>query len=179
MPARGKIRGLPADVQRELEARLISQGFAGYRELADWLAGQGYEISHAAVHRHGQALERRIAQIDASTRAATALMETNPDAEGNLAAATLKAAQSCLFDLLMAAEDGAVDPDVLAKTVRAAADAARANVTIQRERERVLAEVKRRAEESAEALERDHGAALPPDVLRRIRRDIYGIHDAV
>ena len=141
MPARSTLGGLPIDAQKRIEARMIAQNFREYTELAEWLSVEGYEISRSALHRHGQKLEKRIAQIDASTRAAAALMESNPDAESNLAAATLKAAQSRLFDLIMAADAEEVSVKDLAAALKAASEGARADVVIQRERKRVLAEV--------------------------------------
>ena len=142
MPAKGKCETLPPDMRKRLDARLIDRGFANYREFREWLLGEGYEISHATVHRYANRLEQRIAQIDSSTRAASALMESNPDAEGNLSAATIKAAQSGLFDLIMAVERGDTDKmtEVLKVVGRTTADLARADIALRRERERALAE---------------------------------------
>jgi len=176
MPRPSKIATLPADVQQRLDARLIAQGFAGYHALSAWLSEEGYQISHAAVHRHGQALERRIAQIDASTQAARALMAHDPDAEGNLAAASIKLAQSRMFDFLMAAEAG--DPREMTAAARALADLGRATVTINRERERVLTKAAEVAVKSAQKAARASGHELPKDALLTIRRDVYGIYDA-
>lgn len=166
MPARAKIAQLPVEVRQRLEAKCIELGFSRYHELSDWLASEGYRISRSAVHRHGHALERRLAQIDASTRAAAALMDSNPDAEGNLAAATIKAAQSGLFELLMAADTDSVDSEalgnLLARVGRTAADLARADVTIRRERERVLAAATKAIEREAkrQGLSGDMATAL-------------------
>ena len=142
MPARGKIATLSADMQRRFEAKCIELGFSRYRELSEWAATQGISIHYSTASRWGKQLERRISQIDASTRAAAALMESNPDAEGNLAAATLKAAQSRLFDLTMAAGAEELSVKDLTATLKAAAEGARASVVIQRERERVVAAVR-------------------------------------
>ena len=143
MPARGKIAMLPADVRERLEARLIGQGFSGYTEISEWLAGEGYQISRSSLHRHGDQLERRIAQIEASTQAAEALMARTDD-KASLAAASIKAAQSQLFDFMMALEGG--DPKEIALCARAVADLARATVTIRRERERTLADAQKAVE---------------------------------
>ena len=101
----------------------------------EWLSSKGYEISRSSIHRHGQALERRLAQIDAATRAAETLM-SRPDDKGNLAAATIKSAQSHLFDLMVATESD--DPKELAAAARAIADLARADVAVRRERKRAI-----------------------------------------
>ena len=180
MPARAKVDLLPADVREELDQEIVERGFARYVDLSEWLAERGYSIGKSALAEHGGKLEKRLRQIEASTRAAGALMALNPDEEGDLAAATLKAGQSALFDLFMAQESE--DLKELSVAVRAAADAARANVTIGRERARIvkqaLEEAAQRAAESADKVARESGNALPPEALLTIRRDVYGIHDA-
>ncbi len=160
MPARSKISGLPARLQERLDAELIKRGFRDYIPLSEWLMEEGYEISHAAVHRHGQALERRLSRIDASTQAAKALMAHDPDAEGNLAAASIKLAQTRMFDFLMAAEEG--DPREMTAAARALADLGRASVTINRERERVLAKAAKAVAQEArrQGLPSDMAAAF-------------------
>lgn len=135
MPARAQIATLPDELRQKLEARLIAQGFGGYTELAEWLGAEGCEISRSAIHRHGQALERRLQQIEASTRAAEAMM-ARPDDQGTLAAATIKSAQSQLFEFMLALETE--DAKEIAAAARAIADLARADVTVRRERKRAL-----------------------------------------
>lgn len=60
MAPRSKIERLPQDVRKEIEQRLIANGFGDYEAIADDLYARGYRISKSAVHRHGHELERRI-----------------------------------------------------------------------------------------------------------------------
>ena len=56
-----------------------------------------------------------------------------------------------------------------------------AEVGTRRERDRMEAFAKRAADqavESAKRVAKEAGNALPPEALQRIRRDVYGIHDA-
>ena len=164
MPARGKIAVLPPEARKRLEARLIAQGFGAYAELAEWLSGEGYEISRSSLHRHGQALERRLAQIETSTRAAEALM-ARPDDKGTLAAATIKSAQSQLFEFMLALETE--DPKEIAAAARAIADLARADVTVRRERKRALDDAERAADR---AMKRQGLTGSTADAIREALR---------
>ena len=177
MPQRSSIARLPSDVQSALEARLVKQGFGDYSALAEWLADQGYQISRSAVHRHGVQLERRLKQIQASTQAAESLRAASPDDEDALSDSALRLVQSRIFDLLMAAEDDEIDMKEISGAARAIADTARAKTVVGRERRAILKEAAERAARSAEEAARDVGTTLPPEVLQRIRRDVYGIHD--
>ncbi len=170
MPRRSSVLSLPPALRAALEQRMVEMGFADYSALVAWLRAQGAPaVSRSALHRHGQQLERRIAQVQDATRAAEALMAVAPDAEASLSAATLRAAQSQLFELILAGDSEAgVDPKTLIGAVRAVADAARAGVTVQRERERVLAAAATAADDVART------AGLTADTAAAIRAAIEG-----
>lgn len=51
---------LPAAVRAEIDSRLIDNGFSQYVELAAELRQRGHKMSPSALHRHGQAMERRL-----------------------------------------------------------------------------------------------------------------------
>lgn len=188
MTTERRTRGRPGRIDRlgerfpEIKARLdeLLDSGATQAEILRRLEGPLREagespLSAAGLNRYASRTARRIAQIDAATQAAKAMMAHDPDAEGNLAAASIKLAQSRMFDFLMAAEEG--DPREMTAAARALADLGRATVTINRERERVLAKAAEAGARSAERVAREHGYALPPEALVTIRRDIYGIHD--
>jgi len=59
MPPRSSVLGLPPRIRRQLEQRLIANGFSGYRDLARSLQQRGYRISKGAVHRYGRQFEQR------------------------------------------------------------------------------------------------------------------------
>jgi len=67
MPARSKIDLLPAAMRQRLEAKIITNGFGGYRDLAAWLSEQGYRIAKDSVHRHGQQLKRKLEAVKRAT----------------------------------------------------------------------------------------------------------------
>lgn len=102
MPKRSKIETELSDkLRKELDARLIDSSFSGYKELEAWLSSEGYSISHAAIHRHGQELENRLAMIRASTQAAEQIVEVAPDAADSRSAAVMSLVQTELFNVLL------------------------------------------------------------------------------
>lgn len=55
------IAKLPASVRKEIDQRLIGDGFGGYVELANELRTRGYaKVSKTGLHRYGQALKRLV-----------------------------------------------------------------------------------------------------------------------
>ena len=70
MARRPKIDGLPAELKTQLERLLLDKTHGGYMVLSAWLKDQGFEISHAAVHRYDQRLQNVMSRIKASTEAA-------------------------------------------------------------------------------------------------------------
>ncbi len=175
MPAPSKVEMLPVEVREELDRRLIERGFSGYVELAEWLTAQGYSISHAAVHRHGRKVERRIEDLKLSTDAALALRAAVPDDDGAFSEVTLRMIQERIFTVLLkAGEEDAPDLKALAGAARSVADAARAGTRLREERRKAL----KAAAATLAAAEKDASAGADPmEVIRRVRRDIYGIID--
>ena len=162
MPARSRVRQLPADIRSELNAKLIDGGFADYSGLADWLAERGFSVSRSAVHRYGAELERRIEQIRLSQEHAAALVEATGDEDaGVLADASMSLVQRQMFEVMLASEGN--DLGELAKAARALADTGRAGVTVRADRRKALAA----AAEKAGAVARSAG--LSPEVVQAIR----------
>ena len=62
MPPRSKvITMLPSYVRQEIEHRLFENGFRDYEGLAQWVGGQGYEISGDSLWRYDRALQQQLA----------------------------------------------------------------------------------------------------------------------
>ncbi|MCY4548139.1 MAG: DUF3486 family protein [Defluviicoccus sp.] len=167
MPARSKVMALPREVRERLDRLLIERGFSGYAQLAEWLAEQGHPMSHAAVHRYGSALERRIEQVRLSTEMAQTLVAATPDDSNAMADAALRIAQDRMFSLLLAAEGG--DLKQIAAAARAIAETARAGTAIRADRRRALSE----AAEAADGAARRAG--LSTDTAAAIRAAIEGL----
>ena len=130
MPLRSRIiYDLPPDLRRELEQRIIADGYSRYDAHVQWLANRGHHISLSSIKRFGRQL-RKIEHIRAATREAEALVASTEDS-GALADATVRLAQGALYDLIQATEDH--DLKALASAARAVADLARASRSIRDE----------------------------------------------
>ena len=165
MPPRSKIRAFPEDVRRELDARLIANGFGGYAELAAWLNGNGLEIGVSSVKRYGAELEKRIEMIRLATEQAESLVEAAGDT-GALADGAMRLIQMKIWDVMSTADEG--DIKALATAARSLADTARASVTIQQERRKVLGEAAEAAGTEARRL------GISPDFEAAIRKAVQG-----
>lgn len=171
MPPRSKVEQLPEVTRRALEQRLIAQSFSGYDGLSEWLAGEGFEISRAAVHRFGSRFEDRVRALKASTEQARAIVEASPDDDGSMNEALLRLTQQKAFDLLI---DLDIDPDTIEfpKLVRAISDMNRSSVTLKKYqtevRERVAAAAK-----AVDGVAKSRG--MSADAVEEIRRQILGI----
>ena len=164
MPRRSKVAGLPDEVREELDRRLIEGAFSGYVALAEWLKGQGYDISHAAVHRHGVSLERELELIRIASEECRAIEKAVEDDGESLAFGILTQCQVKLHKLLRAAEDG--DAKLVGSLARALGDILRAGISLRRERKLG------RQEGLSDAVEAAKKAGVSDDSIARMR-DIF------
>ena len=114
MGQRSKVKQLPEDVRRQLDAALLKRGFSGYDALETWLHGLGISISKSAIHRYGQQLERRLSAIKASTEAARLIAEAAPDDADQRSGAVISMVQTEIFEILVALDEAA-DADPMKK----------------------------------------------------------------
>ena len=179
MPPPSKVDRLPLATRDWLNRALIARGFGGYSELAQALSDMGYEISRSAVHRHGQALERKLSAIKASTEAARLIAEAAPDDEDARSAAVISMVQTEMFDVLLALQD-AEDADtdaaervkLLARAAKSIAELSRASVN----QKKWAADVQARAQAAAESVEKIAAkGGLSEQAVAAIRREILGI----
>lgn len=167
---------LPDDVKTELDLRLADTANT-YEELAEWLNGEGYEISKSAIGRYAirstQAAQR-VAETLQRTAAIAQAVEAHPDLDYT------KAASMVLMDGLMqrvstAEEDFAEMP--LDKAGRLIASLSR-NATYEK---RVRQDMKKKAELAFDQMEAELMAAIKQhpelsgelhDVLARAREKV-------
>ena len=134
MPAPSKIDLLDEETRRELDAKIIDNGFGGYVALSEWLAEHGYSIGKSAVGAYGQKLERRLGAIKASTEAARLIAAAAPDDADERSNAIISLVQTEIFESLLALQDAADEADpamrveILGKAARNIATLTRASV---------------------------------------------------
>jgi hypothetical protein len=171
MPPPSKIDQLPEDVRRELDERIVANGFGGYVALSEWLAEHGYEIGKSTVGAYGKDLSRHIARVRASTQAAIALEESTRDDTDARSNAIYAQLQSGIFDALTALDEAEEEPDPTRKLVlytKAGKDFAaigRGNIA----RQRWAAEVRAKLDAArADVRKIAADAGIPEDVQRAI-----------
>ena len=176
MPRPRRIDLLPEEVRKELERRLIAQGFAGYQDLSDWLQSQGFEIQKSAVHEWGQDFKERLSAIRLVTQQARAIVEAEPDDDNALSDALIRLTQERTFKLLMEAE---LDPSKVnfAAVTRNVAQLTRASVAAKKHaaevREKIAAKLA--AMESEATAGTGNRAGFDMATIKRVREEIYGI----
>lgn len=174
MPRPPKIDLLPEPVRKELEQKLIAQGFAGYHELAAWLQTQGYEIQKSAVHAWGQGFKERLAAIKLVTEQARAIVEAEPDNENALSDALIRLTQERTFKLLMEAEIDPARVNFTALTRNVAQLTRAANAA-----KKHAAEMRGKIDAKLSALESEAKTGTRKgydmETLQRVREEIYGI----
>ena len=157
MPSPSKIDLLDADTRRELEDKIISNGFGGYIALSEWLAEKGYSIGKSAVGAYGQKLERRLAAIKTSTEAARLIAAAAPDEADDRSNAIISLVQTEIFESLLAMQDAADESDpaervqILGKAAKNIATLTRASVA----RNKWAAEVRKNIAAALEALKKE------------------------
>lgn len=182
MGRKTKIDALKPEHKKQLEHRLIHQGFHSYQELADWLNECGYQISKAGVHRYGQKLEKKLNAVKESTQAALMIAEAVPDEQDLRSQAVLSILQTEIFNALVemqfsktAEEDSPVSRILLfSKIGRGLAEVIKAS----RENKKWQVEVNARLQAEFDAMEKDkENDALTLAKARTRILEIYGIGD--
>lgn len=175
MPRRPKVTTMPPAVRAWLERVLVDGSHAGYVALAALCKDKGIEISHSALHRYDQRLQRTMAAIKASTEAARLIAQSAPDHADEHSAAVIRMVQSSLFDAMVRVREAAdADPaeqvKLLSQAARAVAEASRASIGQKRWQDEVTAKLA--------ALERDAerkgGKRLDSETLKAVREALYG-----
>jgi hypothetical protein len=152
MPPRSKvITMLPAYIRQEVERRLFENGFRDYEALAQWVCGQGYEISDDSLWRYGHNLQQQLTAMRLTVRLARSLGELAEDREPLMTRALITIARQ--KELATLAEKEEVTPGEL----NAIANLTRAAIAQQRWAAEAKAQGKPQPQTPA------NGKCVPPD----------------
>lgn len=161
-----------------LDRRFMDLGFCGYEEIAKILQTRGYNISKSSIHRYGQKIEEKLANIQASTQAALMIQKAAPDDASNLTGAVLSMIQSQFFDCFVALQAVNNETDtnkrleLLSKVSKGISEIAKASVN----QKKHLIEVREKAEAAAKAVEKIvKKGGLSAETAAEIRKQILGI----
>ena len=167
-----KVRHLPKELREAVDDALL-RGVT-YEEIVDWLKRRGHEVSRSSVGRYGKDFHKRIerlAQVREQTKAIVEEVAGRPATEMHEAANLLAVQQ--IFERLLDARDDIEEANI-ADLIRAVAQLERSAV----KRERAKLAYKKAAETAAKKIgEIAEKENLSPEVLDRIKREVYGIVD--
>lgn len=81
MSRRSQVYTLDESTRAELERRIVSAGYGGYLDHAEWLAGLGHNLSPKALQRYGQQLRQtveadRVRTVEATAEAVARIRQT-------------------------------------------------------------------------------------------------------
>ena len=178
MPKRSTVKGLPQAVKDWLDAALVENNFSGYRELEEELRARGFDISKSAVHRYGQALERRLASIRASTETARVISENISNEKGAQSDAILEMIQSEVFQALMQLEEIKQEDDPMKRLFALSFVGKNISplITAGVNLKKYQAAIKAKAQAAAQEVEKlVKKGGLSDDTADRIRQQILGI----
>lgn len=179
MAKRSNIDMLPENIRLAFERRLAENGFANYTELTEWLNGQGYEVSRSAVHRYGQKIERRFANIKASTEAARLIAEGAAD-EGDARSEALMAMLQTEYALVQIGEIPDEELDAVERFGMMAEGAKKVSglISASTRLKQFQAALKEKMAQKFAELEAEsakQGSGIDADTLQRIRQEVYGV----
>jgi hypothetical protein len=100
-----KIKKLPPDLKDELDRMFTEGTMHSCRQLAKWLGDNGFEISHAAIHKYGQKFERKLEAVRMATEQARIVCEQSKDDDAQMQSALMRLVQTRLFEVLTAANE--------------------------------------------------------------------------
>ena len=178
MGRRSKISALPEALRRQLDERLVAQAFGDYDGLSDWLAGEGFEISKSAIHRHGSALEQSYDEAMADARGLLALTRASGDLGDSGSELARSAATLLQTDIVRTVleirkeDDPAVRAHHLAKLTRAQADIGRLSIAAEKWQRELSAKVEAVAKAVSAIGEK---AGTPTETLADMCQQIYGL----
>lgn len=189
MPLPAKIATLPEDVRQELHLRVIDSDFTDYKGHSEWLKSKGYEISYVAVWRYFQDVRAEIRKellaisVSAASVGLYAALEKRSGEDFALASQGMlhRVRHEKLRKAIDSGEITLEDLELYEKLERG-----HGLTRLRRERERALRSKRQGAApgKAAPADPRDRAAAAevakggdPVETMKRIRRDVYGIHD--
>jgi Bacteriophage Mu, Gp27 len=178
-----KIKKLPPDLKEQLDRMLTEGTLHSCRQLSKWLGDNGFEISHAAIHKYGQKFERRLEAIRMATEQARIVCEQFKDDDAQMQSALMRLVQTRLFEVLAVANqreeksatpgDGTIAPVNITALARSVSGLAKAETEhrkwVERAREGVAAAGKKVEEATAKGLSKEAAEQIKA-VLLEIER---------
>lgn len=171
---------LPPHIRKELDDRLIKNGFTGYDALVAWLDELGYHISRSPLHLYGRQMKRDFEQTLHRLRMAEQIIARMPDdAENALDKVNAVALRDRVFELIGEFEDLGGTGNDLAGQIKLVNSLSLTQARLSRAgvyRQKWVEELRAKAQAAAEAVEQiARKGGLSAETAAEIRREILGI----
>lgn len=177
-----RIQQLPPKIKAKLD-ELLRAGVTQTKildQLAPLLEAIGERpLSYSSLNRYTARMEtvgRRLREVREATEAWTARVG---EKSSNIGAYTIEMLSTLIFDLTLQAHEGAVDVDKvqeLALSVQRIERASHLNAARERAmRKEIAGLAAEEARKAAKAETEKNGHVLPPEALRAIREQVYGM----
>jgi Protein of unknown function (DUF3486) len=170
-----KIKKLPPDLKAELDRMFTEGTLHSCRQLSKWLGDNGFEISHAAIHKYGQKFERRLDAIRLATEQARIVCERfKDDDDEQMHSALMRMVQTRLFEVLGSSNErtkgtkevgATIAPVNITALARSVSGLARAETEHRKWMDRARAGVA----EAEKKVEEARAKGLSPDAADQIR----------
>jgi hypothetical protein len=193
MPKPSVFDEMTSDEFEAMKAEYERRRFKDIAGIVEWLSERGYEVSRSAAGRKNklfkdeseqrrERLERRLAQVKASTMMASAIATEAGDESGKIADGLLTAVQAGLFDTLDCMDEAMEtdDPETKMKfyglAAKAVSEVARASVTTKKFNREVNDGIRKQAREEAaqELTEQLKNDGISEELEASIKRILIG-----
>ena len=173
--ARSNILKLPRQIQQEIDRMLLEIGpeRKTYEEITAWVLEQGFKCSPAALSRYYKYVQTLENVKIASQQVKAILDETAKDSPLELEEGVSKLGAVIMMEVLQEAKrsEGKVDVAHIGRLLGDFARLQNASVA----RERLKADLRKKAEKVVENIEKNTKKQLDPETLKMIREEIYGL----
>ncbi|MGO9606609.1 MAG: phage protein Gp27 family protein [Candidatus Binataceae bacterium] len=178
MPQRSSLyTSLSWKLREELDAKLIANGFAGYRALSQWLADNGCRVSESTVQRYGQHLKKDLQAIEIVNAEAKAIVAAAPDNDGAMNDALTRLVQHKLFAVLKQLSLIDIKKVSLGVLARIIATLGRASIDQKRFEHEMRSLLAAKAKADKKAAGPTTGGGIPMETAEKIRNALLGIEE--
>ncbi len=163
---------LPPELRKQVERRLVEQGFHNYQAVADWVREQGYDISLAALGRYGVRFRRQLEGTQLAVLQARAIVEAAPDYDGAVPEALLQVVGGKILEALAAADQ--LKEGDMSRLALAVARLTQANISQQRRADEVKERQQEHTRAAVQRASKPRGG-LSPETSQRLRNALLGV----
>jgi uncharacterized protein DUF3486 len=178
---RHKINRLPPDLKEGLDRMLGEGRMHTCRQLAKWLADNGFRISHEAINKYGRKFERRLEAIRMATEQARLVCEQFKDDDEQMQSALMRLVQTNLFEVLTAvnevknSSEGANGPTIAPVNITALARSVSGLARAETEHRKWAARARANVAEAGKKVEEAREKGLSVEAATQIKSILMGI----